>query len=510
MRALTLLALLFSAPAVAKKPKGDEPTKSFTRDGDASVFADVVAAAAQGNRVEAGNQLAKIVNDPSKAKHHGQAWLMLADNFASFDLDLAAVAAFGKAIELAPEQAAPRVAEALDLAEQTGELAPVAGALGANLGISVDDTVRNRVAYVTARHHVRNGDLGPAAAILMTGRPQQPGFEDIELLRGVVLSLQGRNDDAVAPFLTAEAAARRASRDERFINRANLNIARAYYATGNYTQAILYYAKVERSSDFWLDAQFERAWAHFRGEDVNGALAMLFTHASPFFEEGYYNPEADLLRAYGLFIMCKFPDASKQIDAFEAKWKPIAEAYSGVTMSPEEAFADVAAYLSGGSHQLPVAMLRQYQGEDRMQDAVRAAALAEKEIATAEGLGEDVGALAAGVLRDLHDERVKAEGQRVLDKVAASAKELESFLTDIEITRLDLLNLEAQMYERAAATGELEQGDAVERLRDFKKTRKGYRVWPFQGEFWADELGWYVFSARPDCPNSMTAERRER
>ena len=179
-------------------------------------------------------------------------------------------------------------------------------------------------------------------------------------------------------------------------------------------------------------------------------------------------------------------------------------------MTPAEAFEDVAAYLDGSAHQLPLAMVRQYQGEDRMAEAIRAVRLAKKEHATAEGLGDGVGTLAASLIGEVRDTRMNEEGQRVLDRIAASSKELEALLTDIEITRLDLLNLEAQMYERAAATGTLEKGDAVGRIREFKKTRKGFRVWPFQGEYWADEVGWYVFSARPDCPDSMTADRAER
>ena len=99
--------------------------------------------------------------------------------------------------------------------------------------------------------------------------------------------------------------------------------------------------------------------------------------------------------------------------------------------------------------------------------------------------------------------RVEAEGKRVLARVEKAKGDLEAMLEGIEITRLDLLNLETQMYERAAATGVLEYGSHIEKLRDMKKKKQGFRVWPWQGEYWADELGWYVFDARPDCPESM-------
>ena len=43
---------------------------------------------------------------------------------------------------------------------------------------------------------------------------------------------------------------------------------------------------------------------------------------SPFFDDWYF-PEADLLRIYSLFLMCKFPEASKEINAFQDHYKPI-------------------------------------------------------------------------------------------------------------------------------------------------------------------------------------------
>ena len=494
--ATVLSALLWSAPASAAPST-------------AEIFAEVVQAASSGNRAEAAQKLVEVVKNPAHASAHGQAWMMLADSFAELQLPLAAVEAWAKAIELDPKATAERVPDALELAETTGEVGRVVMALGDNLAFAADEETRNRAAYLVAREHVRRGNLGPAMAMLMTGSSTHAGFEDIEQLRGIVLSLQGRNEDAIPPFLTAEAAGRRAGRDARFRNRANLNIARAYYTIGDFTNAIVYYAKVDRSSDFWLDAQFERAWAHFRGQDINGALAMLFTHDSPFFEEGYFNAEADLLRAYSLFLMCKFPDATKEINAFEAKWAPIRDAYAAVQMSPREAFIDVAAFVEGRPYQLPVAMLRPFAREDRIKDAVAIVRRADDELQRAAGLGGGVGELAIELTEALRDQRVEMEGQRVLDRIASAEKELGGLLTDIEITRLDLLNFEAQMYERAAVTGELDEGDHIGRVRDYAKRRKGFRVWPFQGEYWADELGWYVFNARPDCPNSLTSGRAQ-
>jgi hypothetical protein len=291
-------------------------------------------------------------------------------------------------------------------------------------------------------------------------------------------------------------------RDDKWRNTAQLNVARAYYSSGNYGQAIASYAAIERSSDWWLDAQFERAWAHFRGNDVNGALSMLFNHESVFFTDFFY-PEADLLRAYSLFVMCKFPDASKEMDAFVEKYGPIEKELDAISLSPQEAFADVVAFRDEEPTKLPIYVLRPFRHEQRLTDAIAAVEASDDELKQAEKVGGRLGALATELVKAQREARVEAEGKRVLARVEKAKADLKAMLEGIEITRLDLLNLETQMYERAAATGVLEYGSHIEKLRDMKKKKQGFRVWPWQGEYWADELGWYVFDARPDCPESM-------
>jgi len=66
------------------------------------------------------------------------------------------------------------------------------------------------------------------------------------------------------------------------------------------------------------------------------------------------------------------------------------------------------------------------------------------------------------------------------------------------------MEYETRLYEQAGATGQLEFGDPIGRLRKLRK-RKNTRVWAFEGEYWADEVGYYRVVTRPDCPESLRA-----
>jgi len=486
------------------------PGPSMTDAERAEVLAPVMTAAAKGDGDAMNDALIALVRDETKAAVHGQAWTMLASQMAAEDWKLAAVAAFSKGFALDPDYGVSQIGPMLDLAAEVGEDGTIGETLAKNPDLPVPDEILNRVRASAVRYLLRNGDYGSALELASRGDADQPGFADLELLRGVVLSQQQLFTDAVVPLITAEALARQAGRGDEFTERVNVNVARAYYAAGDYGRAIEFYAKVPRTSDMWLEVQFERAWSHFRGQDTNGALAMLHNHQAPFFAERF-DPEADLLRAYSLFLMCKFGQASSEMEGFEQRWQPVIDAIDALPdLTPAEAFDHVRAFRNGLDQPIPEAALRSFRAETRMGQAIASVARATEEIADSEDRRGDLGPLAAELVQAQRDARIETEGARVTAKMRRFREELYDMLTDIELTRVDLLTLEADMLQRAAATGgELEKVDDTRRLKKLRK-RRGYRPWPWQGEYWADEVGWYVFSSRPDCPATMTRDEEER
>jgi hypothetical protein len=251
---------------------------------------------------------------------------------------------------------------------------------------------------------------------------------------------------------------------------------------------------------------FERAWAHFRLDDMNGALAQLHTLDTPYFE-AWYLPEADLLRTYSLFMMCKFPQATKEIDAFAARWSPTRDALTSsiAGTSRQQAWDDVKALDEGKATKLPTEVLQRFAKEDRIHDAFATVAKADDELGRLQAASASpFAAQARDWLTQRRAEIIDIEGQRVLDSAERARAQLADMLNNVDITRLDMMQFETQLYERAAVTGTLEFGDPIGKLRKLRKQR-GTRVWPYEGEIWADELGWYVYDARPDCPEGLQA-----
>jgi tetratricopeptide (TPR) repeat protein len=503
---LLLLAALAFGQTATKTPPADEPVAvpAMSAEQMGAALAGPASALASGNLAAAGDQLDALLRDPTQAPVHGAAWAMLAGLYEKQGLLVPAVEAWARAIELDPAGNGGKVLHAAELADEVGDAGSLAPVLGNNLGVAVDGAARNRLAEIAGTYHLRNGNFGPALGALMMGDPKAEGFADVELLRGVVLAQQERYADAVAPLTTAQALARSEGREARFDDAVTLNVARAHYGNEDWGQAILWYARVPRSSEFWLDAQFERAWAHFRAQDVNGSLGLLMNHGSPFFTDWYW-PEADLLRAYSLFMICKFPDASAEMNAFVDKYTDVRDELKRLSgqLTAEQAFEQVGAFREGRPTTIPAYLLRPFRDEQRMEDAEQLVARIDDELAAVGSLSGAAGTRARAALEARKQARIAEEGQRVLDRVQGAVAELDDMLNGIEITKLDLLALETQMYERAAATGVLETGSTREARRALRRDKKNSRVWPWQGEYWVDELGYYQVTTAPDCPESL-------
>ena len=495
IRKLTLAAaLVLAAPAMAADEGGYATYELALRAGQLENAADALVA---------------VLEDPEQAADHGKAWRAIATLLETQGLPYASLVAWSHAIATDAQSTAGDIAKVMDLAASLSDEEILGPVLGSNVGIQgLDAPTRSRMAYVAARHQLRRGNLGTALGILMMVEEGTPVFAHAMALRGVVLANQGRHADAVTPLVTAQATARQAAdfpEADRFDDVVELNIARTYYGAGNWTQAIEWFNRVDRKSEYWAQAQFERAWAHFRNDDMQQALAALHTHDTPFFD-GWYWPEADLLRAYALFTLCKFGSATAEINEFVETYTPVSEALGSQLGALDEAaaFADARTFVEGGTPKLPPMMLRDFRHDDRFAEAVAGTDKAKEELAKLAKMTDRPFVRAAREwVTDRRDERVAEEGARVLDRARKARAELSQTLQAAEITRVDMLQMQAEMYERATETGKLDFGDQIGKLRNLRKARKGYRVWPYQGEVWADELGWFTVDARADCPESL-------
>ena len=499
--ALVLLAML-AVPAADAEREAEPERPMPTMEERQEAFGEIDELMTAGKKPEAADALLALTQNPDHEIFHAEGFARLATLLDQLSLPYSALIANHKALTLDAEMVSSAVVPAVEQAEKTGDLELLEDMLATNVAIEGDANTRGRIALLAARAAHRGGQYALAGAVLKLVDSQHSQYIEAKSLEGVVLAMQGRHSDALAPLLTAQSMAADSDRDAKQQNVLALNIGRAYFAMGNFPRAIEYYAQVDRESGYWPEAQFERAWAHFRLEDMNGTLARLQTLHSPFFGDWYF-PEADLLRIYSLFLMCKFPEASKEINAFQAHYKPVHSSLQSLgVLSPTDLFGQMVAHIDGKATDLPPMITRLFEEEERIRDNLRALEQADIELRRLGGISNTYATTATEWLTTRRDALRTSEGARIKARIQSMEAELNVMLSDSEISKLDILQMETRLYERAAQVGEMP--DARELVRRDFRTRKNQVFWPWQGEYWADEAGYYKFSARPECPTGMT------
>ena len=508
-----VLAQTGAAPAPPPAPTdaaATEPPRVPTMEERQQVFGEVNDLYKTGRKKEAADRLVVVAEDPANEIFHAEAYARLGAILKELELPYSALLAYAKALEASPQAVASEVKKMIELGDVVGDTALLEPLLAQNVGLSVDKDTQSRMAYLAARGANRTGNYATALAILKMVSDKDPNYAEAKQLEGIVLSLQGRPKDALAPLLIADALLKQresSPANDKQLVELHMNIGRAYYAAENFGRAIEYFAMVPRTSDLWVEAQFERAWAHFRLDDMNGVLGLTQTHASPFLDDTYF-PEAELLRVYALFMMCKFPQANKEIEAFTTQYAATLETLRAQgSRSSEDLFAEMAKAVDDPKKgDLPNMVKAPFVHETRFLDRLKAIENADEEIERLETVKENTFAQACTRWVEARKaEVIRTEGDRIHDRVASMEIGLANFVDNVEVSKLDIMQMETRLYEQAANLGAMPE--PPRKVSRSLRMERGYLYWPWEGEYWADEVGYYRVDAKPDCPASLKMTR---
>ncbi|HEX9307060.1 MAG TPA: hypothetical protein VF894_06180, partial [Anaeromyxobacter sp.] len=237
----------------------------------------------------------------------------------------------------------------------------------------------------------------------------------------------------------------------------------------------------------------------------------------PYFKDEYY-PESYVLKAIVYYENCRYPEARQVLEKFSSMYDPVyteLTRLTGATRTPDAYYELVrgSAAAGGVAHKI-LKLAETDQNVARLVDSIGAAE-AEMDV----GLGARRPEFRSSALgKELHD-RLAAErvalveeaGQRMRAKLEYERDQLRQLLA--QALRIQI---EVSRKEREALEGSLAKGSQVEVVRDLKYSyavSDEHLYWPYEGEFWRDELGTYSYTLTKGCkdrlprPPSKTAAR---
>ena len=353
--------------------------------------------------------------------------------------------------------------------------------------------------YILAKKYIHAGKYESAMGYLRRISSNHSIYPYAKNLEGVTYSINGDYAKAMDSFRECISAS---SSD---LIRQNLNrdyciagLARTSFASKKYNQSDLLYLDIPKSSRVWPEILFEEAWNSYYQKNYNRTLGKLVSYKAPVFAH-IFNPEVEVLNALTYLKLCLYQDAKKVSDSFRAEnWDSFKEmsqlikykknpeyfyelalSYEQFNKAPNQLLLKIFGSITNAEPYLDLKVqlkkaLLEYK-KVRAKDSSRFKNFLVKNLQESVSSYKNlIGFFVMGQMRQTYGQLYKAfEGMSYINLEVLAQRKAKLYNTD-DTSR--------------------SRGD----IKYIQRNEKQY-FWDFNGEFWADELGDYVFALKSEC-----------
>ncbi len=373
-------------------------------------------------------------------------------------------------------------------------------------------SLHDQLLYLMGRHLYAQASFRQAIDVFQEVDTKSAQYSYAKFFEGISFIRMRKARPAIASFRAIldaiDAGDIEGVDEDRMRNLAWISLARVYYTAANQGkggqidgtllgQSVESWTKIDQSSEYWLDSLFESSWAFFLADEYSRALGNVHTLYSPYFEQAFY-PEALVLKAVTFFVNCQVDNAEATVAKFHDQYDPVKQELDSV-LAKHQDNADFFEFLK---------QVRNDEADlsPRVRPIVSTAlsdrtvlqhleyvALLDKEEAR---LGKSDEAFAGSPVGEKILEDVSLAKAFAVDQAGDLArgryKRLIRELRDLS-NQVDTVELEIATFRRGQIDQELQQQMSLA-----KQSKGGdvnvdeeHQLWPFNGEWWRDELGFY-------------------
>jgi len=363
--------------------------------------------------------------------------------------------------------------------------------------------------YILAKRQLKAGKANIALELLKS-LPQDDAYPFLLNLKATALTVAKQDESALSTYKECieESQSQISSKKSQVqFNQMMMNrdyciagVARVKFSQGKYQEAELAYLDLKKESFVWPEILFEEAWTSYYLKNYNRTLGKLISYRAPVFDF-IVNPEIEILKAMTYFRMCLYDDAKKVVDSFYQDY-----------LTPSR---DLRAYVlkAGNDYSLYFNLMADFEdgkssGISVLDESLRSirkdAAYRELKANLVDAIAElnrirKLGNSSLAQNLSTNTKTVIGEfktslGAYIRSSLVTKYSEFYKAFENMSYIKLEVLAMRKErIYQQLDEVGK-KRGD----VKYIDRNDKQY-FWTFNGEFWADELGDYVFALRSEC-----------
>jgi len=382
--------------------------------------------------------------------------------------------------------------------------------------------------YLLGRYRYRNGQFPEALSLFDKVDRSSKYYVQGQFFGGISNVQMRQSKPAVQAFQRVLGAIEQGDvevEDEaRMRDLAYLSMARTFYSASvkldentnaptvdqtRLSAAVKYWNKVDVASEYWLDALFEESWAYFMAGDYSHALGNIHTIQSPYFPHSYY-PEADVLKAVIYFSNCQYDDAFTIVAKFRTQFEPIRDELTKTLekykkgANQEEAFYNFLKDVRDDKAQLDAKIspiVKTSMSDRQLLRSLQYVRLLDEENARfARAPASFKDSKVADLVKDsIHDSRelaIRNAGDLARTRYERNLADLNEQLRNGQKIQIDITAAQRNIIDQALQNAQV---TAEESKANIVKPDEEHVIWPFNGEYWRDELGFYRQTITSKC-----------
>lgn len=347
--------------------------------------------------------------------------------------------------------------------------------------------------YAMGIFHFKSGNDDEAASHLKSVHPESPFYYKSMFNLGVLATKKKDYKEAVYYFEKVGEVLRGKREGFNQAELSRLDLARSLYSSGNIEKSIEVYSQFLSSSPHWLTVLLEASWPLMRVNDTTVSLGNLHTITSPFYREDLVG-EAYVLRATILYSLCKYEEMRLTLSQFFTLYDPVVRAMQGESSALGSPEAFYRSYVSGKG--LNRSFINYVKRDEGLNNTVRILEFLRTERRAIAKYSRNDQMKRMGTIIDEAEKNLEAEMGSVLQKL--HKRKLADLIEQRE--QANYLKVEIVTGEKELIEGQ--KGLPPKRVVDVETSvAKGYHFWPFEGEYWEDELGTFVYTTESSCVN---------
>lgn len=358
---------------------------------------------------------------------------------------------------------------------------------------------------------------GQAAKIFSRVDPSSLVYPKALYKMGLAYSESKRGGKALAAFQELyDISKNKGVTDPNRVN-AILSIARIYYANKKWDKAIEYYREIPRDTWQWHDSLFEQSWAMLRsGRYFRSALSNFHTLHSAYYEDRYA-PESLLLRGMVYLFICRYDEMGKVLNLFDSIYKPVnsrirrfastaaSSSYLDEVLKGEANYQALRQQKEAPfTTRLPKLVLNEIIGRPNIRRNLNYIKSLEAEMdrvkkLTIEWQTSGIGKYAKRVVEKRMRSTKSVIGKQAKNHVRRIKSELRDFFEQSDFLKFEMISGKKESLRKEIAGKGLAKKQITEDESRSFFIGNGFEYWPFQGEYWLDELGNYHYVGVQAC-----------